>query len=110
MLLCRDLAFCRLSGIDEVENEYSNNKSAEGVEEEVAEAHRWRGRLTHRRRALGLFPLAAARCHARRNGWSRRWAAGSCLDGFVTFLCPRVGQTTSNGQIYAAALKCVNAR
>ena len=59
MFFGRNLAFCRLSGIDEVENEYSNNKSAEGVEEEVAEAHRWRGRLTHRRRALGLFRLAA---------------------------------------------------
>jgi hypothetical protein len=36
MLLCRYFAFCRLSGIDEVEDEDSHNKGAEGVEQNVA--------------------------------------------------------------------------
>jgi hypothetical protein len=36
MLFCGDLAFCRLSGIDEVEDEDSHNKGAEGVQQNVS--------------------------------------------------------------------------
>ena len=61
MLLRGNFTFRGLGGIDKVEDEYSHNKGAEGVEQYIAEAHRWRGRLTHRRRALGLFPVAEAR-------------------------------------------------
>jgi hypothetical protein len=59
MLLCGNFTFRGLGRVDQVKNEDAHDEGAEGVEEEVAEAHRCGGRLTHRRRALGLFRLAA---------------------------------------------------
>ena len=39
MLLCGNFTFRGLGGIDKVEDEYSHNKGAEGVEQYIAEAH-----------------------------------------------------------------------
>ena len=39
MFFCRYFAFRGLGGIDEVEDEDSHNKGAEGVEQYIAEAH-----------------------------------------------------------------------
>ena len=49
MLLCGNFTFRGLGGIDKVEDEYSHNKGAEGVEQYIAEAHR--GPAPRRRRA-----------------------------------------------------------
>ena len=59
MLLRRYLAFRGLGRVDQVKNEDSRNKGAEGVQQYIAEAHRVLA--PRRRRALGLFPVAAAR-------------------------------------------------
>ena len=40
MLLCRNFTFRGLGGIDEVEDEDSHNKGAEGVQDNVSQAHR----------------------------------------------------------------------
>ena len=89
MFFCRDLAFCRLSGIDEVEDEDADDEGAEGVEQYIAEAHRWRGRLTHRRRALGVSSSSGSMSRpAKRQaaavgrwelfGWVRHVPVSSC--------------------------------
>ena len=52
------------------------------------------GRLTHRWRALGLFPLAAARFTPAQEADRSSGPLGAVLDGCVTRPLPRVGKTT----------------
>ena len=91
MLLCRNFPFCGLSGVDEVEDEDSHNKGAEGVEQYIAEAHRG-ARAPRRRRAEGLLRPLWQSVDSRPPKHAERGSGPltDVFDGFVTLLCPRV--------------------